>query len=423
MTDIPLLSALVVLFLLAVFLAAAEASLLRVPRVRVEVLADQGDQRAARLLRLVSDLPRVMNTVLLAVLLVQIGAATLSGVFAERHFGGIGITITSILLTIVLFVYAEAIPKTYAVRNPMAVARMVARPVELLTWLLRPVVSVLVGFADLQAPGKGIAGQIGVSEEELRRLALEAAAVGEIEPSDAELMEAAFELGDTTVAEILVPRPDIVAVASTSTITDALDTALASGHRRVPVYEDNLDEITGVVRLRDLAAAVARDQPGTVGDLARPPLLVPETKRVIELLREMQANGRHFAVAVDEHGGTAGIVTIEDVVAELVGEVADEGELRMAEIRSVADRLIVEATADVDDLAERLGTKLPSGDFHTVGGLVIDAAGRIPVVGDEFEIAGHVFRVTSATERRLETLEVASGKDTSIEHGVDGLSS
>ena len=406
MTDIPLLAALVVLFAMAVFLAAAEASLLRVSRVRVEVLAEQGDPGAGRLLRLVNDLPRVMNTVLLVVLLVQIGAATLTGVIAERHFGGIGITITSIVLTIVLFVYAEAIPKTVAVRRPLVTARFVAPAVEALTWLFRPVVSLLVRFADLQAPGKGIAGQVGVSEEELRRLAMEAAEEGAIEPSDAELMEAAFDLGDATVEEILVPRPDIVAVRADRTFDEALDIALASGHRRIPIFEGDLDHITGVVRLRDLAAAVARNQPGTVGDMAVRPMLVPETKRVIELLREMQTNGRHFAVAVDEHGGTAGIVTIEDVVSELVGEVADEGELRTAEIRSLGDKLVVEATVPVEELAERLDTDLPNGDFRTVGGLVIDVAGRIPAVGDEVEIAGHQFRVTRGTNRRIRTLEV-----------------
>ena len=406
MADIPLLLALVVLFLAAVFLAAAEASLLRVSRVQVEVLAEQGDHGAAHVLRLVHDLPRVMNTVLLAVLLVQIGAATLAGVFAERHFGGIGITITSIVLTIILFVYAEAIPKTYAVRRPMVVARFVARPVEGLTWLLRPIVSLLIWFADLQAPGKGIAGRIAVSEDELRRLAAEAADVGEIEPSDAELVEAAFELGDATVAEILVPRLDIVAVASECSMNDALDIALASGHRRLPVYRTDVDNIIGVVRLRDLAAAVAKNEAGTAGDIATTPLVVPVSKRVMALLREMQAAGRHFAVAVDEHGGTAGIVTIEDVVAELVGEVADEGELRMAEIRPAGDRLVVEATADINDLAEQLGADLPTGDFHTVAGLVIDVAGRIPAVGDEIEISGHIFRVTEGTDRRVQTLEV-----------------
>lgn len=278
MLDLPLLIALLILFLIAVFLAAAEASLLRVPRVRVEVLADQGDRGAARLLRLVRDLPRVMNTVLLCVLLVQIGAATLSGVFAERHFGGLGITITSIVLTVVLFVYAEAIPKTYAVRHPLAVAKFVARPVEALTQLFRPIVSVLIWFADLQAPGKGIASRVGVSEQELRRLAAEAATAGEIEETDAELVERVFELGDTRVAEILVPRPEIVGAASDKSIEEALDLALSTGHRRLPIFEGDLDHITGVVILKELAAAVTIGTKGKVGEIARTPLVVPQSK-------------------------------------------------------------------------------------------------------------------------------------------------
>jgi len=406
MGDVSLLIALGILFLLAVFLAAAEASLLRVPRVRVEVLAEQGDPGAARLAELVHDLPRVMNTVLLTVLLVQIGAATLSGVFAERHFGGIGITITSVVLTIVLFVYAEAIPKTYAVRRPLAVARFVTRPVKGLTWLLRPVVSVLIWFADLQAPGRGIAGRVGVSEEELRRLALEAANVGEIEAAEAELVEKAFDLGDTLVDAILVPRPDITAVAADRPIQEALDVALAAGHRRIPVYQGDMDHISGVVLLSELAAAVTKGHMGTVGDVATTPLIVPQSKRVIELLREMQEAGRHFAVVVDEFGGTAGIVTIEDVVAELVGEVADEGERRTALIRRVGDRLLVEARTDVEDLEAELEAELPSGEFHTVGGLVIDAAGRIPVVGDEIQIAEYSFRIVSGSSRRVRLIEV-----------------
>lgn len=407
MGDIQLIALLILLFIAAVFLAAAEASLLRVPRIRVEVLADGGDAAAGRVLRLVEDLPRIMNTVLLTVLFVQIGAATVAGVVAERNFGGIGITIVSALLTIVLFVYAEAIPKTYAVRRPLAVARWVARPVAMLAKILHPIVSVLVWFADLQAPGRGIAGTIGVSEEELRRLAAEAASSGEIEPTDVELMERVFELGDARVDEILVPRLSIVAVGADTPVAVALDVAIATGHRRLPVYERDLDNITGVVRLRQLAAAVTDGRDILVGSIGTAPLVVPEFKSVIELLREMQRAGLHIAVVVDEHGGTAGIVTIEDVVAEVLGDVADEGEARVPDIINLDDRLVVDARTDVDDLAERLGVEFPTGDFHTVGGLVIDAAGRIPEQGDSVDIAGHRFLVVSASQRRVKKLEVS----------------
>ncbi len=403
-----LLVALVVLILVAVVLAAAEAALLRVSRVRVAVLADEGDRRAARVLRLVEDLPRVMNAVLLVVLLVQIGAATIAGVVAERHFGNLGVTLASVVLTLVMFVYTESIPKTVAVRNPIAVARLVAAPVAAITLALRPIVAVLVAFADLQAPGKGLANRPEVTEAELRRLAVEAADAGEIAPSDLELMERAFAAGDEIVAAIMVPRPYVVALSVETPLRDALEVAIAQGHRRLPVYRGDLDDVLGVVRLRDLARAVADEHDVTLVDLLRPAAAVPETRRVVDLLRDLQEARHTIAVVIDEHGGTAGIATVEDVVEELVGTISepDRGLLR-PRIRRVSDtRWVVDGAADVDDLAEELGVDLPEGDWHTVAGLVLAFAGRIPEVGDEYVISGHTVRVLAADRRRVRRVSV-----------------
>jgi CBS domain containing-hemolysin-like protein len=409
-TDIALFSILLVLLVIAVVLGAAEASLLRVQRVRVEVQAAAGDQRSLKLLGLLDDLPRVLNTVLLAVLLVQIGAATVTGVLSGRHFGNLGVTLASIALTVVLFVYAEAIPKTYAVRHPYAVARATGRLVAGLAWVLRPIVTVLVSFADLQAPGTGIATPTVVTEEELRKLALDAAAVGAIDETDRSLMESAFDLGDRTVDEILTPRTEVVAVAAESTISEALEIAIHSGHRRLPVYESDLDTIRGIVRLQDLAAAVTASPNVPVVTVATTELVVPETKRVIDLLAEMQHRGVHLAVAVDEHGGTAGIVTIEDVVAELVGRVSDEGEVLRPAIRSTGvDRWRLDAGADVEDLEAATGVMLPTGDWHTVGGLVVGMAGRIPEQGETFDTNGLSITVLSAEPQRVVMLEVVKG--------------
>ncbi len=389
------------------YLGAAEAALLRVRRSAVEVLAEDGDAGARRLLRLVEDLPRVMNTVLLTVLLVQIGAATVTGLLAERWFGSLGITLASVVLTLVMFVYAEAIPKTYAVRHPLRVARLVAPVVSLLKAALHPIVSLLIWFADLQAPGQGIAGTAGVTEEELRLLAAQAAKSGEIADSDLELMERAFRVGDQRVDEILVPRTDVVSVSSDTPARRALDIAIESGHRRLPVHDGNPDEISGVVRMRDLARHLADGKDEPVGRLAREVLVVPESKRVLELLREMQRSGRHFAVAVDEHGGTAGIVTIEDVVEELVGDVADEGEDRPTVIQEIGPgRWRVDARVPVADLEAVIGHELPEGDWNTVGGLVLGLVGRIPRVGETADVAGLVLTVTAASRRRVLHVEI-----------------
>jgi len=404
--DIALVAILLILIATAVVLGAAEASLLRVQRVRVEVQAADGDNRSIRLLGLLDDLPRVLNTVLLVVLLVQIGAATVTGVLSGRHFSNLGVTLASIVLTVVLFVYAEAIPKTYAVRHPYSVARATARLVADLVWVLRPAVSVLVAFADLQAPGSGIATPTVVTEQELRKLAFDAAAEGSIEETDRNLMESAFDLGDRTVDEIVTPRTEVVAVEVDSTIREALDIAIHSGHRRLPVYEGELDDLRGVVRLQDLAAAVTESPDASVLTVATSELVVPETKRVIDLLTEMQRSGVHLAVAVDEHGGTAGIVTIEDVVAELVGRVSDEGEIIRPEIRPAGvGRWRLDAAADVEDLEVAAGLALPTGDWHTVGGLVVGIAGRIPERGEAFDLGDLSITVLDAEPHRIVTLE------------------
>lgn len=407
--SIPLLATLLGMVLVAAFLAAAETALLRVPHVRLEVAAERGDRAAARLLSLERDLPRVLNAVLLTVLLVQVGAATIAGVVAERHFGNTGITIASILLTVVMFIYTEAIPKTVAVRHPVTIARFVALPVAILAFVTRPLVAVLLFLADLQTPGKGVSTRTTVTEAELRRLAAEAAAAGEIAHADLELIERSFAIGDTPVSAVAVPRPDVVALPLETPLGQALEQALRSGHRRLPVYRDDLDDITGVVRLRDLAAADAAGWPSTIAELQHPALIVAETRSVLDVLRDMQATGRHLAVLVDEHGGTAGIATVEDAVEQLVGDIDEAGPTRARPIRRLGPgRWEVDAAADLPRLEEALGASLPAGKWRTVAGMVIGAAGRLPRVGDRVEVPGFVFRVTAATRRRVVRVEVTA---------------
>jgi len=411
--DIWLLVALLLLVAAAAVLGAAEAALLRVQRVRLEVAAESGDSRSSTMITLLDDLPRTLNTVLLMVLLVQISAATIAGVIAASIFGSLGITIVSVALTFVLFVYSEAIPKTYAVHHPEIVARTTAPLLRLLSWLLRPVVLLLVRFADLQAPGTGIVSSSAPTEQELLRLASDAAATGTIEESDHALINRAFFLGDQRVDDIYVPRLDVVAVPNTASVRDALDLAIESGHRRIPTYVGNIDNIVGVVRLSDLASEAIDRPERHVSLLAHEPLVVPESKSVTGLLAEMQNSGVHFAVAVDEHGGTAGIVTIEDVAARLVGPIAHEGEAQTIELERVdATTWIVDGATDVDDLERELELSLPEGDWNTVAGLLIGLAGRIPEVGDSFTAGQATFVVVAAAANRITSVRVTCDRTT-----------
>ena len=401
-TDIWLLTALLVLIGVAAMLGASEAALLRVRRVRLEIESDAGDSRATTMLALLDDLPRVLNTVLLVVLLVQIAAATVSGVLAARLFGSLGVTIASFVLTFVLFVYSEAIPKTYAVRHPESVARASAPLLRFLAWILKPIVSILVWFADLQAPGTGIVDPTGPTEDELRRLTSEAAATGAIERSDHVLVDRAFELGDLRVDDVYVPRLDIVAVPDTASVRTALDLAISSGHRRLPTYERDIDSIIGVVRLRDLAR-VGIDQPEKpVSIVAVEPLVVPESRKVVDLLGDMRDKAIHFAVVVDEFGGTAGIVTIEDIVERLVGPITPTGSSASEDIQTVdSTTWIAAGTADTDEIEDAIGRSLPQGEWNTVAGLVIALVGHFPLVGETAETDDLTFTVLEESSHRI----------------------
>jgi CBS domain containing-hemolysin-like protein len=395
----------VILFLIAVVLAAAETALVRVSRVRIAARAEEGSRRAARTLRLLDDLPHVLNTILLVVLLVQIGAATVTGILADRWFGSTGVTIASFALTIFLFVYSEAIPKTYAYRNAATVVMALAYPVGVLTSLLRPVVSLLVKFADLHAPGRGIATTPTVTERELRSLAAAAATEGEITDADLKLIEGAFRLGDRVAEEVMVPRVDMTAVPASVTAKEALEIALASGHRRLPVYDGTVDNITGIVRQRDLVRSPDR----MVGDLAYEPMLVAEPKRVLELLSEMQQGGTHVAIVIDEHGGTAGMVTIEDIVEELFGTVSEEGAVSAPLLhRRDEHRWTVDGRMLTEDLEEALGISLPEGEWTTAGGMVMGLAGDLPTIGTELKAGDVAIRVTGVTGRRIRRIEIST---------------
>ncbi len=404
--DVWLIALLVLAFSTAVFVAAAETALLRVSPIRAASLAAGGDRRAARLVALLGLLPAVLNAVLLTALLSQIAAATITGILAQRWFGSIGVTVASIVLTLFLFIYAEAIPKTFAVRHSDRVALALASSLSLLERLLRPIVRALVWIADLQAPGKGITMSPTVTEDELRRLATRAEREGEITGEDLALIDRAFRLGDRRVDDIMVPRADIVAVPADVTIDFALAIALEAGHRRLPVYEEIPENIVSMVRLRDMIRVPEpRRELLAVASLAVVPLVVPDSKRVLDLLREMQESRTHLAVIVDEYGGTAGMVTVEDIAEELLGSMSEAPE--PTAVSEISDgRWSVDAALPVEDLADLIGSPLPEGDWNTVAGMVFALAGRVPDVGDEIRVPVCSLKVIATRRRRITRIEV-----------------
>lgn len=314
---------LAVCFLGAVGLAMAEVSIVRVRRSQVLVEAKDGSAQAARLLELIDDLPVVLNTVLLVILLLHVTAATIGGVLADRWFGGFGVTMATVVLTIALFLYAEAIPKTKAIQHPHRLALWLTPGLRLLVTVSRPVVSLLAWLVERHT-GELPAGSQVITEPELVALAEESAAVGTIDPSDAELVGRSFDFNDRRAREVMVPRDRIVAADAEESVAVALERAMTNGHRRLPVVEGDLDDIVGVVRLRDLVANIQADQRTPVRLLTSTILRCGPDELISQVLDRMQLRGQWLAVVVDQDDRTVGLVTVEDLVAELLGEIEDQ---------------------------------------------------------------------------------------------------
>jgi putative hemolysin len=404
--DLPLILILVGAFGFSVFVAAAETAILRMPAARVEALMAHGSQRAKRLSGLVRRLPEVLNSILLAALLSQITAATAAGILAYRWFGTVGGVASLAVITAVLYIYAGAIPKTYAVRNADRVALALVRPLAIMELTLRPVTRVLVWIADLQIPGRGVVTSPSVTEEELRSLAEKAATEGQITSEDLEFIERVFRAGDRQADDIMVPRADIVAVDEKASVAHALEVILEAGHRRLPVFDGSVENITGMVRLRELVR-VPEPKRGAleVGRLTEEPLVVPESKRVLDLLAEMQSSNVHLAIVVDEYGGTAGLVTVEDIAEEVLGSISEDP--TSAEMVKLGDgHWIIAGGLPVEDLEPLLGAELDDVEWNTAAGLVLGLLGRIPEVGDEVTFRDHTMRVKTVRGRRITRLEV-----------------
>ncbi|MEZ5226734.1 MAG: CNNM domain-containing protein [Acidimicrobiales bacterium] len=317
-----LVGVLVVLVGLLFVLAAIEASLLHVRRSAVASHDRADDPATLRLLRLLDALPAVMNSVLLAVLLAQVTATTVAGLLARRWLGGSAATVATLGVAVVLFVYGEAIPKTIAIADPLRHARRFSRLTVVLYRALQPVVAVLVKIASLQSPGIGRIDTAGaVSERELLHLTGEAAAAGEIDLSDAELIRKSFSLGDLTVGDHCIPAAEVVAVDADTSVANALRIAIAAGHRRLVVHHALPGNVDGFVRLRDLAHQASFDEQAPTGPLARPALFLDRSTLLIGALRSMQQHRCHLAIVTDVSGADLGIVTIEDIAEVLLGEI------------------------------------------------------------------------------------------------------
>ncbi len=398
-----------VCLLATMFFSAAEMSFIAANRLRLRHLAEEGDRTAAEYLEAFRKPERALSTAMMGVTIAHIVAASAATFALLPVLGGVAPLVVTAVLTPIMLVFGEIIPKAVARESA---TRLVLRLYRLLTWsavLLAPFVAfanLVVGWVLRLFGARQAETRQFVSREELKALLSMEPGEADVTTQEAEMIDKIFDLGDTTVREVMVPLVDVAMLPDTATPRDAIALIRERGFSRIPIYRQRESNIIGVVSAMDL---LSRGAGATRVDvLLRQPYYVPETKRIDDLLREMQRGRIHMAIVVDEYGGSTGIVTLEDIIEQIVGEIRDEHDRESTSVERLPDGSYwVAARVNIDELNETLDWTLPKQDYETVAGLVLAQLGRIPKRGEHVQVPGYAITVLDADARRVAAVKVA----------------
>ena len=426
--DAILIVVIVLLLVASGVLAMAETSLVRMSRIKAKSLVDEKRRGARQLARLVENPANFLNPILLLVLICQLVSATLVGIVAVHLFGGLGVLFGIVFEVVIIFVFFEAVPKNWAVQHadraallsaPIVSALIRFPPIRWLSALLIGLANRIIGVAD--DDGEGMPRSY-ITDSELKAMADVAHEEKVIEKDERSFIHSIIDFGDTVAREVMTPRPDMVTVEADASVREALEAALGAGYSRIPVEEEGIDDIIGIAYAKDLVRDERAGKANqAVRDSMRPPKFVPESKEVSDLLREMQEEKFHMAVVVDEYGGTAGLITLEDLLEELVGDIIDEFDVEEPTVERLDDgSVLVSALYSVDDADELLGAELPHGPWDTVGGLMLDLAGRVPNQGDSVEVDGFRLTAVDVRGRRIARVRIEPTRAQAVANGRDG---
>ena len=414
--DLQLLIYAVVLVFLAGLASMTDAALATVSPARAGEMAREGQRGAAALAAVAGDVVRHLNLLLLLRLLCELTATTLVALVCVDTYGAgwRAALVTAGAMTVVSFVVVGVAPRTLGRQHAYAVGKAAAPLVRWIGRVLNPLASLLILIGNAVTPGKGFPeGPFG-TQVELRELVDLAEQRGVVEHGEREMIHSVFALGDTIVREVMVPRTEMVWIETPKTLQQALYLFLRSGFSRIPVIGESVDDVLGVLYLKDVVRRTQNGDPAAsasaVAELMRPATFVPESKPVDDLLSEMQAARSHLVIVVDEYGGTAGLVTIEDILEEIVGEITDEYDVERPPVETLEDGSVrVTARLPIEDLGEIFGVELPADDVETVGGLLAQVLGRVPIPGAEVDMNGlHlVAEGTTGRRNRIDSVLVA----------------
>ncbi len=403
--------AIVFLLVLVSFFAMAETALTRMTKLRAGSLLEDGRKHSKKLERLLQHPEKFLNPLLLLLLTCHFAISTLVALLIEGRVPPWATVLVVIAETLTVFIVTEAGPKTWALQHTDRAALLSAPFISAITAFppLKLLTTGLIKLTNVMLPGKGLEHGPATSEQEL--LAMADAALDEdvIEKDERSMIHSVIEFGDTIIREVMKPRPDMTTIEASATVDEAMNVAIAAGFSRIPVIRESKDDIAGIVYAKDMMRAQRDGKAGQpVAAILRPARFCPESKACSEVMREMQAQKFHMAIVLDEYGGTAGLVTLEDLIEELIGEIVDEYDVEDPQIERLPNGDVrVTATMLIDELNELLEVSWPSEDWDSVGGLVFNKLGHVPHEGESLAFEGHLLRAERVKGRRIGRVRIS----------------
>lgn len=393
---------LLVCLALSAFFSAAETALMSISKIRVRHMIDDEVPGAVAVQRLIENPAKLLSTILIGNNAVNIGASAIGTSLAVDQFGNNGVAIATVVMTIVVLLFAEITPKSLAAKRSEKTALALSKPLSVIVSLLKPIVIVFTYATNILMKLFGIKidkDKPYITEEELKTIVTVSHEEGVLEVEEKQMIYNVFEFGDMTIHDVMVQRTDIVAFNVSTSYDDIMNTIREEQFSRYPVYQDNIDNIIGIINIKDIAFVSVNNSDFKMENYMRKPYFTFEFKRITELFKIMKKNRLHFAVVLDEYGGTAGIVTIEDLLEEIVGEIKDEYDEHEIEIEVVKDgEYLVYGSTKLTLVGDMLNINLDSEDFDSIGGFIIGQLGRLPKTGEVMEYKDIKFK-TEAVER------------------------
>ncbi|MFW6308552.1 MAG: hemolysin family protein [bacterium] len=419
---------LVILVLLSGFFSGSETAFMSVSLVKIKAQANKGDIRAKRVLKLLKDETRLLTAILIGNNLVNIGASAISTSIAIEIFGNSGVAIATGIVTLIILFFGEITPKSLGNIKSIKFAKVVAIYLIWIEKILLPVIIIFSFIIKKMLGEKKLVSATFFSEEEIKRFVNVSEEEGAIKETESEMIHSIFDFDDTLVKEIMVPRIDMVCINKNAGIDELVDLAVENGHSRIPVYEESIDEIIGLVYVKDLLSLISfteknDEEKMKLENFIKPIYFIPESKPINQLLAEMKNRKEHMAIVVDEYGGTSGLITIEDLLEEIVGDIQDEYDYEPKQIKIIGEHeMLVDGQVDIDDINQVLPELiLDRDDYETISGFVLHHLGYFPKEGEKLEIEELDIEIKETSEHKIDKVRIISEEPVRIKENQAGV--